>query len=191
MSSSRGRQATPVVLVTGGGRGIGRAIAAVMSRDGHAVMVVDVDGTRSATAAAELTAEGFPAAAATADVSKPEDAERVIDETEAELGQISVLVNNVGVFVPEPNRAEEVDFEQWCRVINVNINGTYLMCQRVGRRMIAAGSRGDLHRLRIRIVQTQRENIRVCADGRNRIEIFLEGNLFPIRRNGIAIRTAE
>lgn len=144
MSSSRGRQATPVVLVTGGGRGIGRAIAAVMSRDGHAVMVVDVDGTRSATAAAELTAEGFAAAAATADVSKPEDAERVIDETEAELGQISVLVNNVGVFVPEPNRAEEVDFEQWCRVINVNVNGTYLMCQRVGRRMIAAGIRGTI-----------------------------------------------
>ena len=108
-------------------------------------MVVDVDGARVATAAYELNAEGFLAAGArTGDVAKPEDAERMIDETEAKLGQISVLVNNVGVFVPEPNRAEEVDFEQWRSVIDVNINGTYLMCQRVGRRMIVGGVDGAI-----------------------------------------------
>jgi len=144
MPSNPGKQATPVALVTGSGRGIGRAIAAVLCRDGHAVMVVDVDGARAATAASELNAEGFLAAGTTGDVAKPEDAERMIDETEAKLGQISVLVNNVGVFVPEPNRAEEVDFEQWRGVIDVNINGTYLMCQRVGRRMIASGVGGTI-----------------------------------------------
>jgi len=76
MPSKRARTTTPVALVTGSGRGIGRAISSVLGREGHAVMVVDVDGPRVATAVSELNADGFRAAGATGDVANPDDAER-------------------------------------------------------------------------------------------------------------------
>ena len=140
MSGSSTAQ-TPVALVTGSGRGIGRAICEVLGREGHAVMVVDVDAARIASTVDELAAAGIRAAGTTADVGSPKDVQRIIVTTEKQLGVISVLVNNVGVFIPEPNRAEDVDWEQFRHVIDVNINGTFLMCQRVGQRMIA-GRRG-------------------------------------------------
>lgn len=144
MPSKRTRTTIPVALVTGSGRGIGRAICAALGREGHAVMVVDVDGPRMATAVSELSADGYRAAGATADVANPDDVDRLIEETEAEFGQISVLVNNVGVFIPESNRAEDVDFGDWRHVIDVNVNGTYLMCQRVGRKMIGQETGGAI-----------------------------------------------
>jgi NAD(P)-dependent dehydrogenase (short-subunit alcohol dehydrogenase family) len=145
MSIRRGKaSSTPVALVTGSGRGIGLAIAQVLCRDGFGVMVMDVDEARVAAAASDLTASGFRASGTTGDVVKAKDVERVIGETASRLGPITVLVNNVGVFIPEPNRAEEADFERWRHVIDVNVNGTYLMCQRVGRSMIAQQAGGAI-----------------------------------------------
>ena len=61
---------------------------------------------------------------------------------ERALGPVDVLVNNVGVFIPEPNRAEDVDVTAWRRVIEVNVTGTFLMARRVGQSMIERKSGG-------------------------------------------------
>jgi len=133
-----------VALVTGAGRGIGLAIAETLCGEGMAVALADVDLPRVKSAADRLAAKGHEVLAAAGDVMKPADVERVVARTSEGLGPIDVLVNNVGVFIPEPNRAEDVDFPAWRRVIDVNVNGTFLMSQRVGRSMIERGSGGSI-----------------------------------------------
>ncbi len=122
---------TPVALVTGGGRGIGRAVAEVLAERDYRIAVVDSDPARCRDLPGWL--------GVAADVASSGDVEAAVAAVEAELGPVDVLVNNVGIGSPPPNVAEDVDPADWRRVIDVNVNGTFLMSQRVGRTMIARG----------------------------------------------------
>jgi NAD(P)-dependent dehydrogenase (short-subunit alcohol dehydrogenase family) len=133
-----------VAVVTGGGRGIGLSIAKALCGDGLAVAIVDVEQKRLESAVQELQGAGHQVMGITGDVVRPVDVDRIISKTERRLGAVDVLVNNVGVFIPEPNRAEDTDFAAWRRVIDVNVNGTFLMSQRAGRSMIARGKGGAI-----------------------------------------------
>ncbi len=114
-----------VVLVTGAGSGIGRATALAFAREGAAVAAADVSREKAAAVAAEAQAEGGRAIPIDCDVSRADDCERAVRETEAALGPLDVLVNNAGIGASGTVlTTDEATFE---KLLAVNVRGTYLM----------------------------------------------------------------
>lgn len=114
-----------VALVTGGGAGIGRSVAALLARAGGAAMAInDVAGAGGhETLAEELTGEGHRALAVNADVSSPGEVAAMIAEVEGTLGPVDILVNNAGIGCPLT--IEETDAEAWSRVLSIHLGGAY------------------------------------------------------------------
>lgn len=117
-----------VAIVTGGGRGIGRAIAEAYLEEGASVVVT---ATRESSEIMEIAGHGGRALALIADVTNPEGCERVVSETVRRFGRLDVLVNNAGRgmkyvsedFLDEPTRFWETDPEVWKMVVDTNVNG--------------------------------------------------------------------
>jgi 3-oxoacyl-[acyl-carrier protein] reductase len=122
-----------VALVTGGGRGIGRGIALELAGAGMRVAVSA--RTRSEVEAVAEEIGGLPIEG---DVSRHEDVERMIAETESELGPIDLLVTNAGIALWEKT-AWELAPEEWWHVLEVNVLGAYLCCRGVIPGMIERG----------------------------------------------------
>jgi NAD(P)-dependent dehydrogenase (short-subunit alcohol dehydrogenase family) len=118
-----------VVLVSGGGRGIGRAIALRLAKDGLGVAV----GARSAEAVEEtvaaVRAAGSPALALTLDVTEPPSITAAVDRVARELGPVDVLVNNAGIAETAPFLKTEL--ARWERHLRVNATGPFLLTQAV------------------------------------------------------------
>ena len=128
-----------VVLVTGAGRGIGRAIAQRFAEAGSAVAANDVDGEAAAATAEAVTDRGGTAMAVPADVSDSSQVAAMVDAVMAEHGRIDVLVNNAGIVSPTLHFFEATE-EWWRRIIDVNLTGHFLVSQPVARIMARAGS---------------------------------------------------
>lgn len=121
-----------VALVTGAAQGIGAAIADELAADGMTVVVTDVNAE-----GAQAVAERCAGVAKTLDVSDPEAVARVVDEVVDELGRIDVLVNNAALVPLTP--WADITFEEWRRVMAVNVDGVYLMTHAVTKVMGEAG----------------------------------------------------
>ena len=131
--SSDTELAGKVALVTGGGRGIGRGIAVELTGAGARVAVAA--RTREQV---EATAAETGGLAIEADVSVRADVERMVAQTEDELGPLDVLVNNAGIAIWE-NEAWEMEPEEWWHVLEVNVLGVYLCCRTAIPGMIGRG----------------------------------------------------
>ena len=126
-----------VALVTGGARGIGRAIAERMARDGADVALADVREAELADAVRAVEALGRRALGLTVDVTDRAAVEEMVDATERELGAIDVLFNNAGIIkVHDFLDIEDDDFD---RIMAVNAKGVFLCGQVVARRMAERG----------------------------------------------------
>lgn len=123
--------------MTGGGRGIGRAVALALSRAGWAVGILDLDGASAAAVAVEIAETGGAAAGAAADVTQPATVQAGIAAIERELGPVEALVNNAGWDVLA--RFVEGPPELWDRVIAVNLKGVLNATHAVLPGMIARG----------------------------------------------------
>ena len=123
--------------MTGGGRGIGRAVALALSRAGWAVGILDLDGASAAAVAVEIAGTGGAAAGAAADVTQPATVQAGIAAIERELGPVEALVNNAGWDVLA--RFVEGPPELWDRVIAVNLKGVLNATHAVLSGMIARG----------------------------------------------------
>jgi NAD(P)-dependent dehydrogenase (short-subunit alcohol dehydrogenase family) len=123
-----------VALVTGGASGIGAAIAATFAAKGARVAVVDLAGGAAKEKAAEL---GGDSAGFAADVTDPAAVTAAVDAVLAAYGRIDILVNSAGVALLAP--AEDLALDAFDTTISVNLRGTFLMCQAVGRHMLADG----------------------------------------------------
>ena len=123
-----------VALVTGGASGIGAAIAAAFAAKGARIAVVDLNESGALDAAAALgdDSHGFRC-----DVADPESVTATVDAVAKTLDRIDILVNSAGIVMLAP--AEELSLDAWDATIDVNLKGTFLMCQTVGNRMLAAG----------------------------------------------------
>jgi gluconate 5-dehydrogenase len=124
-----------VAIVTGGGHGLGRIMAIGLAEAGASVVVCSRKAEKCGETAEELATRGTKALALGCDLTKEEDIDHVVSETIREFGQIDILVNNSGrTWGSTP---EDYKLEDWKKVIDVNINGTFLFSQRVGREMIS------------------------------------------------------
>jgi NAD(P)-dependent dehydrogenase (short-subunit alcohol dehydrogenase family) len=115
-----------VALVTGAARGIGLAAAKRFLADGWQVAVLDIDGDNLKRAMPALSAPDTTLAI-TADVSQPDQVDRAYAELNGRFGRLDALVNNAGIAIFGPML--ETKFEDWQRVLAVNLNGPFLMTQ--------------------------------------------------------------
>lgn len=126
-----------VAIVTGGGRGLGEAMARALAEAGAAVVIASRKRDAVEKTASEFRAQGFDALAAQLDVTNTADIDALVQYTLDHFGRIDVLVNNSGTSWGEP--ALDLSLQAWQKVLAVNVTGTFLMSQRVARVMKDAG----------------------------------------------------
>lgn len=128
-----------VAVVTGGASGIGAAISEAFIAKGAKVAVLDINADIAKAKADELGANAKPFVC---DVSSPQSVNDAIAAVIEGFGGIDIAVNSAGVVFLAP--AEELPLDYWNKTININLTGTFLVTQAVGRAMIAAGKGGKI-----------------------------------------------
>ena len=131
-----------VAIVTGAGRGIGRAIALRLAQEGCRVTVADLDGETAAQVSAEIQELGAQSLSLQVDVTRSEDVERMVRQTTARLGSLRIMVNNAGIGAIAP--LLETDEKTWDALMNVNAKGVLFCSQAAARQMIAQGGGGRI-----------------------------------------------
>lgn len=114
-------------LVTGAGRGLGRAISLHLADLGAAVVASDVDGDSAKQTAAEVEATGLPVMAVEMDVSDPDSVGSAVDRVEREMGGFDILVNNAGIDRTVP--VGELSEDEWRAILAVNLDGPFFLCR--------------------------------------------------------------
>ncbi|XP_012694113.2 uncharacterized protein zgc:113054 [Clupea harengus] len=126
-----------VAYVTGAGQGIGRAFAHALGEAGAKVAVVDVDQGKAEAVAEELTLKGIPNMAFTADISKPEDVQKMVDAIVSKWAAVHIACNNAGINMN--SASEDTSLEEWDKTFSVNLRGTFICCQAAGQVMLKQG----------------------------------------------------
>ncbi|TML60939.1 MAG: SDR family oxidoreductase [Actinobacteria bacterium] len=121
-----------VAIVTGAAQGIGKAVADKLAAEGAKVVAVDVNGE-----GAKRTAAGIDGTGLQADISSPEDVQRMVDETVSQHGKVDVLAN-VAAVVPF-TAWDDITFDEWRRIMSVNLDGLFLTMKAVEKPMRDAG----------------------------------------------------
>ena len=122
-----------VALITGGSRGIGAAVAQALATAGAAVAVCARNGEAAAATASAIAAQGGQALGVAADVSRAEDAERLVKDCLERFGRLDILVNNAGI--TRDGLILRMKDEDWSDVLAVNLNGAFY-CARAALRVI-------------------------------------------------------
>lgn len=128
-----------VALITGAAQGIGYACAEAIAEDGARVVLADIN-EEGVLAAAETL--GGDAVGLACDMGNPSQIGELFDTVEANIGRVSILVNNAGIAAP--GDFLETSLDQFERVIGVNLTGTFLAVQRAARTMVANGIEGSI-----------------------------------------------
>jgi NAD(P)-dependent dehydrogenase (short-subunit alcohol dehydrogenase family) len=132
------RLAGKSAIITGAGRGIGKATALMFAREGADVLVPDLDRTGSEAAAKEILALGRKGVAMQMDVTRIADIQRMVETAVREFGKIDILVNNAGItLIRNPLELSEAD---WDRTLNLNLKAVFFCSQAVARHMVARKS---------------------------------------------------
>ncbi len=126
--------ADKVALVTGGGRGIGRAISLALAAEGARVAVCDVDEEPASGVAREIGEGGGEALAVKVDVTDPDSVAGAVDKVLDSMGRVDILVNNAGV--TRDRLLVRMNVEDWEMVLGVNLRGTFLFTKAVARPMM-------------------------------------------------------
>lgn len=128
-----------VALVTGGGRGLGAAIARALAAQGAAVVIAGRDEATLAAALPALRQTSPRSTCWPADVASEASVEALAGRIDAEFGRIDVLVNNAGIN-PYYKAPEKTALSEWQEIIAVNLTGVFLCCRVFGERMLAQGA---------------------------------------------------
>ena len=124
-------------IVTGGASGIGRAVARQLADRGAAVAIADVNQASAETTAEEIRAKGVKAAAIAVDVSDPAQAQAMTAQALEAFGAIDILVHAAGIGVEKSFL--DTSPEEWRRIIDIDLSGTFYCGQAVAREMVKAG----------------------------------------------------
>jgi len=153
-----GSLAQQVAIVTGSGRGIGRAIALLFAREGAAVAVTARTRSEIDETAGMIAAEGGSAFALAADVTNPAELKRLVEETTTRFGPVDVLVNNAA-HSSNAARLWEADPAEWWRCVEVNLRGPFLCIRAVLPSMLERG--------RGRIINISSRSAGIASPGRS------------------------
>lgn len=123
-----------VVVVTGAGGGIGKALARGLAQFGADLVIVDVDYPATQRLACDIQSTGGRCLAVEADLTRSDDLQRMVEQTIAEFSRIDVLVNNAGRNVRKP--ALEVAEKDWDTVVDINLKAVFFCTKAVGRLMV-------------------------------------------------------
>lgn len=127
------------IFVTGGARGIGKSVATAFAEAGADIAIVDVDIAEAEKTAAELTEKyGVQTLAIKTDVTKPEEVDTMVDLVVKAFGRLDVAFCNAGICMNVA--AEDMTYEQWKKVIDINLSGVFLTAQAAGKVMLKQGS---------------------------------------------------
>lgn len=126
-----------VAVVTGGGRGIGQAIAVVLAAEGAAVAVWDLNADSAEKTAAAIREAGGTAIAVAGDAADTEAVAAAAARTRAELGPVTIVVNNAGINSAKP--FVSLTEEEWDRFMRINLKGPFLVTQALVPDMLEAG----------------------------------------------------
>ncbi|WP_372758554.1 SDR family NAD(P)-dependent oxidoreductase [Litorivivens sp.] len=126
-----------VAVVTGGGRGIGRAICERLARDGAAIAVWELNADTAMETVSALESAGHKAIACTGDAADATVVKRCAEETRAALGEVDILVNNAGISAFE--KFLSISEESWDRMMRINLKGPFLCTQQFLPAMIERG----------------------------------------------------
>src|SRR5258705_8557034 len=124
-----------IAIVTGGGRGIGRATALELAKLGADIVIAEMDQAGAKRAGEEVGALGRRAVATATDVTSRADLRAMVDRTKAEFGRIDILVNNAGIY--RAATTADVTEEHWDAIMNVNAKAVFFASQAVLPAMIA------------------------------------------------------
>lgn len=126
------------IFVTGGARGIGKSVATAFAEAGADLAIVDLDMEEAKKTAKELEAEqGIKAIAIQADVTDPEAVDAMVTEVVDTFGRLDVAFCNAGICINVP--AEDMSYEQWKKVLDINLTGVFLTARAAGRVMLKQG----------------------------------------------------
>jgi meso-butanediol dehydrogenase/(S,S)-butanediol dehydrogenase/diacetyl reductase len=130
------------VVVTGAGGGIGHSVSLEFAKEGALIAACDVDIAMAERTVEDVTKEGGRAYPFVLDVTDPDAVTAVMAAAKQQIGTLDVLVNNAGVREIVP--VLDLSYEEWSRVINVNITGVFLCAQAFAREVIAADGTGAI-----------------------------------------------
>lgn len=125
-----------VALVTGAGSGIGRATAVRLAEEGAGVFLADIDAD-SLAETAQLLPAGIPAASACLDVADQQQCAATVEQCVAEMGRLDVLCNIAGIAMLR--HFTDITPAEWHRVVDVNLNGTFYLCQAAMPHLLETG----------------------------------------------------
>ncbi len=124
-----------IAYVTGGARGIGKAVALGLAHAGADVAIADIDMETAGVVVKEIEALGRRSMAISCDVTNPESCQAMVDKIVADWGRLDIAFNNAGICIN--TAAEQMTPEEWKKVIDINLSGVFYTSQAAGRAMIA------------------------------------------------------
>src|SRR5699024_3996225 len=130
------------VIITGGHGGIGLGICKAFAQGGANIAIVGRNKESGLKVVNEIEKMGNRCIFIQADITDPDDCDKAVKTTVKEFGKLDIGINNAGIVNNHP--AETYPFEDWVKVINVNLTGTFLMCQSQGKQMIKQGNGGAI-----------------------------------------------
>lgn len=122
-----------IALVTGAGRGMGRAHALALAGQGAKVAVTDINEADIATVVEEIKTAGGEALGLKLDVSNSAEVNQGFDQVVQHFGRLDILINNAGIYIPKP--ALELSEDEWEQMIHINLKGQFLCAQRAAKEM--------------------------------------------------------
>ena len=126
------------IYVTGGAQGLGKAMATGLAEAGASVAIVDINKEKAEATAKEIADKtGQKVIAVKTDVTKPDEVEAMVKTVADQLGSLDAAFNNAGICLNVP--AEEMSYEDWLKVVNLNLNSVFLCSTAAGRYMLKQG----------------------------------------------------
>jgi NAD(P)-dependent dehydrogenase (short-subunit alcohol dehydrogenase family) len=189
-------QGTPVAVVTGGGRGIGRGIALAVAGLGHALVVNYRSDARSARAACrEAERRGSPRAIPIrADIADLTQGRRLLDEALATQGRVDLWINNAGIAPERRLDLLETTPASWDGVVDTNLRGPFFLTQAVARAMLDLSSRGSVAEPQIVFITSISSQFASASRGEYCVAkagLSMVAQLFAARLAGTGVRVYE